>query len=177
METFLIIVWLLPIVFMIHDFEEIIFFQPWIKKNKPFLENKFPSISKRFLPRMEKLSVQGFSVAVFEEFLVLSLVTFISVYFNYYYLWLALFIAFSIHILIHIIQWLFILRYTPTIVTSFLSLPYCILGFIYITENRIFTFSDIVLWGILGIILMVINLIFAHSLAGIFDKKFNKRIE
>jgi len=34
MDKYNTIIWLLPIVFMIHDFEEIIFFKPWIIKNK-----------------------------------------------------------------------------------------------------------------------------------------------
>ena len=40
MEKFGIIIWLLPIVFMIHDFEKIIFFKSWISKNKDYLTEK-----------------------------------------------------------------------------------------------------------------------------------------
>ena len=65
---FKIIVWLLPIVFMIHDFEEIIFFKSWITKNKDYLSGIIPEFSKRLLFRLEKLSVPAFSLAVAEEF-------------------------------------------------------------------------------------------------------------
>ena len=54
-----LIVWGLLIVFMIHDFEEIIFFKSWINRNKEYLTEKFPKISKRFLLRMGSLSTSA----------------------------------------------------------------------------------------------------------------------
>lgn len=43
---FISVIWLLPIVFMIHDFEEIIFMEWWIKKEMITLEKKYPQILK-----------------------------------------------------------------------------------------------------------------------------------
>lgn len=40
------IIWFFPIVFIIHDFEEIIFIQSWISKNGYYLCEKFPKLSK-----------------------------------------------------------------------------------------------------------------------------------
>ena len=64
-----------PIVFMFHDFEEIIFFKTWLTKNKDLLQKKFPAVSKRILPHINKLSTAAFSLAVAEEFILLSIIT------------------------------------------------------------------------------------------------------
>ena len=55
MDNFITIVWLLLVVFMIHDFEEIIFFRSWKSKNKDLAE-KLPKIIKRILPNFNDLS-------------------------------------------------------------------------------------------------------------------------
>ena len=173
MDYFRILVWLLPIVFMLHDFEEIIFLKTWINKNKYHLAEKFPKISKKLLPRFEKLSTSGFTVAVAEEFVLLSLITITSIIFNNYLLWLAAFMGFFIHLFIHIGQGIILKRYIPGIITSFLALIYCIYTFNEIITNNIFSSSQIIFWTIIGCLLLGINLLFAHKLGEIFDKNKN----
>ncbi len=171
MEKYSIIIWLLPIVFMIHDFEEIIFFKPWISKNREYLTKKFPKISKRFLPQMENLSTSAFALAVAEEFVLLSLITVGSVLFDNYFLWLAAFMGFFVHLLVHLGQWIILKRYIPAILTTFFALIYCIYTLYKIIENNIFQPSEIVLWTIIGLGLVGVNLLFAHKLAEMFNKK------
>jgi hypothetical protein len=156
---------------MLHDFEEIIFFKTWINKNKYDLKEKYPKIAKRFLARLEKLSTQGFAVAIAEEFILLSLITLGSTLFNNYLLWLAVFMGFFIHLLIHLGQTIILKRYIPGIITTFFALIYCIYGLHEIITNNIFSTSQIIFWTIIGIGLVGINLLFAHKLGEIFDKK------
>ncbi len=169
MEKYGLIVWLLPIVFMIHDFEEIIFFKLWINKNRDYLTEKFPKISKRFLPRMENLSTSAFALAVAEEFILLSLITAGSVLLNNYFLWLAAFMGFFIHLLLHLGQWIIFKRYIPAICTTFIALVYCAYALCEIISNNIFQTSEIVLWTIIGFGLVGVNLLFAHKLAEMFN--------
>ena len=168
---FKIIVWLLPIVFMIHDFEEIIFFKSWISKNKEYLSRKFPKLSKLLLFRLENLSVPAFSLAVAEEFVILSIVTVLSVLYDSYLLWFGIFMGFFIHLLVHLIQWIALRRYIPAIYTSIASLLYCIFSLNYILKNKLFEINEIVLWSFIGFVIVVFNLIIAHKLAELFDKK------
>jgi len=60
MNTYSTLVWLLPIVFMIHDFEEIIFFKPWIHKNRDYLAKKYPKIASLFLRHLGRLSTSAY---------------------------------------------------------------------------------------------------------------------
>jgi len=156
---------------MIHDFEEIIFFKLWLNKNREHLRDKFPKISKRFLLRLSNLSTSAFALAVAEEFLLLSLITSGSVFFDRYELWLAVFMGFFVHLWIHLAQWIILKRYIPAIWTTFFALIYCNYALYEIIVNNIFQISEIVFWTIIGVGLVGVNLIFAHKLAEMFDKK------
>ena len=171
MNNYSTIIWLLPVVFMIHDFEEIIFFKPWINKNRDYLTEKFPKISKRFLLRFDNLSTSAFALAVAEEFILLSLITLGSVLFDNYVLWLAVFMGFFVHLLMHLGQWIILKRYIPAIWTTLLALIYCTYALYKIVVNNIFQTSEIILWTIIGFGLVGVNLIFAHKLAEMFNKR------
>jgi hypothetical protein len=170
MDDYITIIWLLPIVFMIHDFEEIIFFKSWINKNKDALTEKFPKMSKLF-HHFDNLSTPAFALAVAEEFVLLSLITLISVFFDNYVLWLAAFMAFFIHLLMHLGQGIILKRYIPAIWTTFFALIYCVCALYIIMTNGIFQISEMILWTIIGVGAGAVNLIFVHKLAEMFDKK------
>lgn len=171
MIDFKTIVWLLPIVFMIHDFEEIIFFKNWIVKNRGDLSQRFPKLSKRFFDRFENLSVQAFSLAVAEEFVLLSIITVLSIVFESYLVWFGVFMGFFIHLLAHLIQWIVFRKYIPAIYTSIISLIYCFFSLNFILKNNLFEIEEIILWTFIGFGIVAINLVFAHKLAELFDKK------
>ncbi len=120
----------------------------------------------RVLPGLEGLSTAGFALAVAEEFVVICLVTYGSIIWDNYYLWLAIFMAFSVHLFVHVGQWIVWGRYLPVIVTSLISLPYCVYGFLEILESGLFSFAEIVLWTVIGVAFAAANLVFAHWLGG-----------
>lgn len=165
------IIWLFPIIFMLHEFEEIIFLKHWINKNKAFLSEKYPKISKRFFSHFENLSTSAFTVAVAEEFILLSVITIVSVVFDIYLLWLGVFMGFFSHLFTHLMQWVILRRYIPAIYTTFISLLYCILSLNYMINNDIFQVKEILLWTVIGFTFVAVNLLLAHKLAFWFDKK------
>lgn len=65
------IIWLFPLLFIFHDLEEIIGFMPWIEQNEKLLEKKAAFI----LNTHKSLSTEGFTLAVVEEFVVVSLIS------------------------------------------------------------------------------------------------------
>jgi hypothetical protein len=156
---------------MLHEFEEIIFFKPWIRKNSAYLSKRLPKPAKRFLLRMESLSVSAFTVAVGEEFILLSIITTTSVLFDSYLLWFGVFMGFSVHILIHLAQWLILRKYIPAIYTTVISLIYCIFSLKYILKEKLFDCDEIILWTFAGFGIVVLNLILAHKLAEWFDRR------
>lgn len=74
MNDFILIIILLPIIFMLHEFEEIICFKPWIEKNQSWLITKYPLFSK-LVAHLNEMSVPTFAMLVLEEFILVSIVT------------------------------------------------------------------------------------------------------
>ena len=173
MDKIEIIVYSLPIMFMLHDFEEIIGLKTWFDKNGEWLDEKFPMLTKH-LQSLRHLSVQAFVVAVWEEYLIISIVTLTALTFQWYDAWIIIFMAYSFHIIIHIIQWIIVRRYIPMLITSLLSIPYIIWGI----NNIVCSFTAIKIGGYLiaGIFIGVLNLLFAYKLAYKFDKYMNNKL-
>lgn len=168
MNNIQVIIWLFPILFIFHDLEEIIFMQVWISKNKRYLGDRFPTLSKKLLPHFDNITTSSFAFGVAEEFILISIITVISYVMNWYSLWIGLFITFTLHLLVHCFQALIVRKYVPAIVTSVICLPICI----YIIKQiiQVTTLNTIILYSILGFIIMVINLCVVHKVMDIFSK-------
>jgi len=170
MNNYSTIVWLLIVVFMIHDFEEIIFFKSWLNKNKDYLAKKYPKISK-YLPFFDNFSTSAFALAVAVLFILLSLITLGSVIFNNYVLWLAAFMVFFVHLFMHLGQWIILKRYVPAIWTTFFAFIYCFFALYEIISNNIFRISEIALWTFIGLVIFGPFFIFIIKLAEMFNKR------
>jgi hypothetical protein len=160
---------LLPAVFMLHDFEEIIFIQPWLNKNKNELALRFPFVGRRIIKIHGKLSTSALSVAVAQMFFLVSIVTYTSLYFGIYQWWWGCFMVFSIHLFGHIFQWLVYGKYVPAVVTSILAMPYCIYTYLQFIERTKMDLFNLVLWTIVGFAIVVPYLLSALYLAQRFE--------
>jgi hypothetical protein len=167
---FISIIWLLPLVFMLHDFEEIIFMEWWVKKHKSMLLERFPRVAKLY----GKLSTAAFALAVSEEFIILMFITLASVIFRWYYLWFGAMIGFAAHLVVHLVQWIVFKMYIPAIVTTIPSIMYSAYAIYFVINNGNMEISSLVVWGIMGIILLVGNLFLAHKLASRLSRVFKK---
>jgi hypothetical protein len=165
MTYFDFLVLLLPVVFMLHDFEEIILFRRFLKKNGANIAATFPRL-KAIIVRANTITVSAFTLVVAEEFLIISAISFSAVYFSYYYVWIAAFMAFFLHFLIHIIQCLVFRRYTPGLVTSLIFTPACIYVFKRLLIETSYTYLQIAALSAAGIAIMIINLGAMHYLTG-----------
>ncbi|MFJ8261047.1 HXXEE domain-containing protein [Rummeliibacillus sp. NPDC094406] len=168
MNNMQVIIWLFPILFMFHDFEEIIFMRAWINKNRSYMSERFPTLSKKLLPHFEHMTTSAFALGVAEEFILISTITVISYMTNWYDLWIGSFIAFTLHLLIHCFQALIVRKYIPVIVTSIICLPICI--YIIMQILQISSLYTIILYSILCFIIMIINISIVHKLMAIFSQ-------
>lgn len=168
MNDIQIILWLFPMIFIFHDFEEIIFMEHWISRNRHYLYERFPMLSKKLLPHFDNITTSSFAFGVAEEFILISIITIFSYVMSIYSLWMGLFIAFTLHLIIHCVQTLIVKKYIPAIVTSIICLPICI----YIINHmmKLFTINTVILYSILGFIIMVINLVIIHKFMVSFSK-------
>lgn len=113
------------VVFMIHEYEEIIMFRRWIDRNRGELRKRFPKIESFFTRHGPfDYSTSTFAVGTAHEFILVSVVSFCSVWTGQYQLWFAALTGYSVHLLMHIVQWIVYRKYVPVIITSLLTLPY-----------------------------------------------------
>ena len=70
--------------FMFHEFEEIIFLKYWLKKDKDYLNNYFPKIGSKIYLQYSKFTTAGFTLAIAEEFIIISTLTYLAIIFNNY---------------------------------------------------------------------------------------------
>ena len=168
MNNIKVMVWLFPILFIFHDFEEIIFMQSWVSRNRSYLCERFPGLSKRLLPHCDNITTSSFAFGVAEEFILISIITVVSYVMNWYILWIGVFIAFTLHLVIHCFQALIVKKYVPAIITSVICLPICI----YIIKHTVelFPLDTVVLYSVLSFLFMVVNLIFVHKVMEVFSK-------
>lgn len=119
-----------PRIFMIHDFEEIVMFKSWSTRNRAELRKRFPKLEKYlYQKKVFNLSTSAFAIAVLHELLLISTVSFISLWSDRYDWWFLVFSAYSLHLFVHIGQWLVCRKYVPMIITTILTFPHCLYTF------------------------------------------------
>lgn len=161
--------WLFPVIFMLHEMEEIIGFRIRLDKNRNIV-SKYNKLSILY----QNFSNEGFLIAVLEEYLLCIIITCISIFFKTYIVWIGAFIAFSLHLLVHIFQSIIIKRYIPALASSIILLPisiFLISKAIYTFE---YTFFSILISSVVCIMTMLFNLIFVHKIMKKVTEKIKK---
>ena len=110
-------VWMLPILFILHDFEEIIFMPLWKTRHHQKLE----TFKKPFFGSVTQGS--AFAVGVFEEFIILVFISGFCQITDNSLLYLSFVVAYTAHFIIHYIMCLQFRGYVPGVVTVTLELP------------------------------------------------------
>lgn len=152
-----------PLLFVIHEAEEVLVQHRWMKAHRADLERRFPW-SRNILAHLSRLGRRAFAIAALEELLVLSLATCYVLVGGTcsMQVWSALFMAFSLHLLVHLAQAVMVRGYVPGVVTSVLLLPYAAYGIRSIL--LVMSALELAVWSILGVLMMIVNLRFAHWL-------------
>lgn len=161
---------LLPVIFVFHDFEEIVGFG-WFFRNNPWLYERFPKVMKSYVGFTEL----GMAAAVYEEFLLFGGVSLLAYFIQnniLYAIWFGMFAGLAGHFCIHIGHTLYIRKYIPSFITSVICLPISVI--IMIRSAGYITFNATAIAGILiSIIVMMGNLSFVHKLMHIVNEKIS----
>ena len=161
-----LLLWLLPVVFLLHDAEETLFLPGWLKRNRGWLSERFPRLSGRLFARVGGISPARFAAMAAEELVLLLAVTSCAFFSHAYLPWLALFLAFGVHLVVHIVQWIAVGRYIPVAATSLAASGYCGWGLRILINSRLFTLREFLLCGVAGCAAAVLNLWLLHAAPG-----------
>lgn len=163
------IAWLLPILFMIHDFEEIIFVKIWRERYKYCLD----ACTMKKKPFSDFKSTDEFSIGVEIIFVILSLITLFSIIFNDYHVWYGFLFTITAHfITAHFNLSLKFKHYVPGFVTSILFLPLNAYIIYIATAMLEFNIIDIIISCTLGAAVGFFIYTFLHSM----EKKFANQL-
>ena len=149
---------LLPVVFILHEYEEIIMFRHWLDRNRDELKRRFPKF-ERFLARRRHFDYSTATICHWDCPRVHSDFphSFCAVWLGAYQWWFAAFTGYSFHLIVHLAQWTIYRKYIPVIITTFLTLPYCVYAFVELEKTSILSPLQMFLWSVIGIILTVLS--------------------
>lgn len=155
--------WVSPVLFILHDMEEIVLGLAW-KKTEPSRKHY---LQLGVVPFGTADTTASLSACVFEELLILCLVSLFSACTNWYGLWFGMATANFIHLIaLHLILIPLIYHaYVPGFVTALLTVLPC--GWMLWQAQRILNLpiSALLTWCVLGAIISIVNLKFLHKKA------------
>ena len=124
---------------MIHDFEEIIWIEPWFKKNYTKVSHTIPRTAQALLKSMASVTSSRFAVAVAIEFVLLIPITFLAAEYHQFFIFTGVNSILFLHVFTHIGQSLYVKIITPGVITAILiALPYSVyLFYRLLNENLI----------------------------------------
>lgn len=162
---------LLPIVFMIHEYEEIIMFKSWLGNNRNELKRRFSKLERVLVRRGHfDYSTATFAIGTAHEFVLISVISLSAVWLEAFQWWFAAFAGYFIHLIVHLVQWAIYRKYIPVIITTFLTLPYCVYAFVELEKTSILSPLQMFLWSVVGIILTVLSLLSAFFVMSKFQQ-------
>ena len=161
---------LLPLIFIFHDMEELAGFGWFFRKN-PWLFERYPKVMNTY----HGFTNEGFTLAVYEEFIPFFGVSLLAYYFPcsfLYGLWYGIFLSLLGHFFIHICHTVYIRKYIPCVATSIICLP--ISAFILVRCAAFMNADAVtVLAAAGGIVLMLANFRVAHGVMHYVNRKIN----
>lgn len=171
MKLFYIIIWLFPIIFMIHDFEEIVFIKLYQRKNDEYIKSLR---GKTYVPFDFGGSLEVFSIGVAIEFISFSLISILSFVFDYYVVWYLFFAGFTVHLLGHIYLRIKFKKYVPATITSIIFLPLCCFFVYKITVFLDYSLLKTLILLVLSPIVTLLWVYLLHKMFKLFGLLLNK---
>lgn len=164
-------IWFFPILFMFHDFEEVLFMKTWVAKREGKLLEYFPKYAPTFLRHFNKVSQVGFAFAVAVIFVFVSIITITASVFDFYLIWLGFFIVYVLHLVVHLIQAIAVRGYVPALVTSILCLPVSCWILRSVLSATLYSAASVAIAGITAAIVVLAGVLGLHKLIEHFPCK------
>ena len=173
------LIWLFPIAFILHDFEEILLFEPWLKKNSGLIMSRIPDKAPTFLARqmpiiLSKTTTQ-FTFPIFLIFVLTCISAFLAAEFQSYPMFLVASSLFFLHGFMHVGQAIFLRRYIPALITSALiAIPYGVILFWKLLEAGVVSLWGLAIYFGVAIVLAVPFIVGMHILGEAFYQRVMK---
>lgn len=132
------------IIFMLHNLEEIITVERWMKRTYPRVRNRIPLFAQKEIEKFQDITAAQFAVVVFVLSIPCSALILVAAVTEHYFLFLGINLIFALNIFTHPLQSLFLRCYTPGVWTSILLvIPYNIWFFYHFAKAGMLTMNNI----------------------------------
>ena len=162
---------LLPLIYIFHDFEEIIGFG-WFFRNNPQLFSEHPTITNAY----RDYTPEGMAIGIFEQLILffggLSLVAFYFPNKVTYAIWFGMMLGLTAHFIVHFGMSIYIHKFIPSVITSAICLPISVLIIFKVVGFLSFDAITIVT-ALLTIAAMMLNLKIGHTICFKMGKAFS----
>jgi len=160
-----LLIWSFLIIFMLHNFEEIITIEKWFHKTYPRIKERIPPFFNREMEQFKTITTAQFSIAVCVLFIVSSVLIIISITTNHYFLFLGLNIFFSLNIFTHPVQSLLLKCYVPGLWTTLVFIiPYNLIV-LYQFYSKGLLDTALIINALIVTILFIPLLMLSHKIA------------
>ena len=166
------LLWLFPIAFMFHDFEEILFWELWLKKHGEEVKRRLPAfLAKRASPILEKSTAEA-SFSIFLIFSCTVLAAFLAAERQSYSFFLLASGAFFLHGFMHIGQAIALRKYVPAVITSALVvIPYGLILYWSLIRAGLIGIPKLLMYFLIAIALTIPFILVMHKVGALIYKQ------
>jgi hypothetical protein len=170
------LIWLFPIVFILHDFEELILFEPWLNKNAGAIldrvRNRVPLVMEQQLKIITTKTTTQFALPISLIFILACISALFAAEYGKYPFFLLASSLFFLHGFMHLGQAILLRRYVPAIITSALvAIPYGTILFWKLLVAGIVDIPRLLIYFLIAIILGIPFILGMHILGEFLYKK------
>jgi hypothetical protein len=172
------LIWLFPIAYMFHDFEELILVEPWLRQYgaevKDRLQGSLPAfLAEQVYAGLDKSSAQ-LTAPISLIFTLTALASYLAAEHQRYRLYVWATGVFFLHGILHIWQAVMFRRYIPALITSLLIiLPYGLTLYPRLIHDGIINLQGLLITFLLAAALAGPFLLFMHKIG---DSLYNRAV-
>lgn len=169
------LIWLFPVAFMFHDFEEILLWELWLNKNGAEVKSRVPAFLSKRVDAIVGKSTAQFAFPVLLIFCLTALSSFLAVEYESYGFFIMASGAFFLHGFMHIGQAIALRRYIPAAITSALIvIPYGLVLYGRLIKEEIVSVTGLLVYFLLAVVLIIPLILIMHEAGEYLYKKIVK---
>ena len=169
------LIWMFPVVFMLHDFEEIILGELWTTQHAEDVRRRFPAALRGRVDGILGKSTAQLALPIAIIFCFIAASAFVATELDRYGLFIFWSTAIFAHAFIHIGQAVLLRSYVPAVITSAgIVLPYGLVLFSRLMHEGILDLRSLLLYMILGAVLFLPFLLVIHRLGDVLFERVVK---
>ena len=170
------LIWIFPIAFMFHDFEEITLGEPWLRKNageiKDRIKDRVPAFLANQIGAVLNKSATELAFPVSLIFSLTFISSFLAVEYGKYGFFLLASGAFFLHGFMHLGQAIALRRYVPAVISSVLFvIPYGLVLYWRLIKEGMVEMPGLLIYFLLAVALTIPFILVMHKVGDYLYKK------